>query len=549
MADTQIDGFTRSAHVDSFTRDNLPPAEAWPEIIGLERLGYPERLNAAVELVDGTIATHGAQRQAMLGSDSAWTYGELASLVRRASNVLVELGVQPGNRVLLRGPNNPWLAVAWLAVLRVGGVVVTTMPLLRAGEIEKIVDIARVQFAVVDHRLLDEWNAVEGFGGATLTYGSDAPEDLVARSARASDVHEACDTAADDVCLLAFTSGTTGRPKATMHFHRDVLAIADTFSAAIVKPVPSDVFAGSPPLAFTFGLGALVIFPLRAGASTVLLEAASPVQLMEAVHTYGITCLFTAPTAYRAMLPMASHADLSSLRRCISAGETLPIATWQSWFEATGIKLIDGIGATEMLHVFISASDDAVLPGATGRPVPGFIAEVVDENLMAVPSGTPGLLAVRGPVGCRYLADDRQATYVRGGWNLTGDIYIVDEAGYFHYVSRSDDMIVSSGYNIAAPEVEGALLTHPSVAETAVVGVPDLDRGVIVKAFVVLREGAVGDPAFARELQDHVKATIAPYKYPREIQFVDALPKTATGKLQRYRLKELPPKEITAGGE
>jgi 2-aminobenzoate-CoA ligase len=548
MTDSKVDGFARSAHIDTFTRENLPPRDSWPEIIGLERLGYPERLNAAVELVDGTIAAHGSEHPAILGSETAWSYGDLASLVCRASNVLVDMGVRPGNRVLLRGPNNPWLAVAWLAVLRIGGVVVTTMPMLRAGELEKIVDIARVQFAVVDHRLLDEWTAVQGFSGATLIYGSDAPEDLVSRSARASDVHEACDTAADDVCLLAFTSGTTGRPKATMHFHRDVLAIADSFSATIVKPVPSDVFAGSPPLAFTFGLGALVIFPLRAGASTVLLEAASPVVLLEAVATYGVTCLFTAPTAYRAMLPMASHADLSSLRRCISAGETLPTATWHAWFDATGIKLIDGIGATEMLHVFISASDDDILPGATGRPVPGFIAEVVDENLMAVPAGTPGLLAVRGPVGCRYLADDRQSTYVRGGWNLTGDIYVVDEAGYFHYVSRSDDMIVSSGYNIAAPEVEGALLSHPSVAETAVVGVPDLDRGVIVKAYVVLREGLAGDPALARELQDHVKATIAPYKYPREIEFVEALPKTATGKLQRYRLKEMSPKEITAGG-
>jgi 2-aminobenzoate-CoA ligase len=528
----------RSAHVDTFAADRLPPKEAWPLLVGLDELGYPERLNAAVELVEGTISRHGADRPAIRGVGAAWTYGELAEQVARAANVLEELGVRPGNRVLLRGPNNPWLAVAWLAVLRVGGVVVTTMPLLRAGELEKIVDIAEVQFALVDHRFLEEWEHVANFSGPTLIYGGDADDDLIARMARAEATHTACDTAADDVALLAFTSGTTGRPKSTMHFHRDILIIADTFSAHIVKPTPDDVFAGSPPFAFTFGLGGLLIFPLRAGASTVLLEAAGPPQLLDAIAEHRITCLFTAPTAYRAMLPHVADADVSSLRRCISAGETLPKATWQAWFDATGLKLIDGIGATEMLHIFISASDDDTVPGSTGRPVPGFVAQVVDESLQPVPAGTPGRLAVRGPLGCRYLADDRQSVYVQGGWNITGDIYSVDDAGYFHYVSRADDMIVSSGYNIAAPEVEGALLTHPAVAETAVVGKPDEDRGMIVKAFIVLRPDATGDDALVKELQDHVKATIAPYKYPREIEFVAELPKTATGKLQRFRLKE-----------
>ena len=530
-----------TAHVDTFAADRLPPRDAWPVLVGLDDLGYPERLNAAVELVEGTIGRHGAERPAIRGVGPAWTYGELAEQVCRAANVLEDLGVRPGNRVLLRGPNNPWLAVAWLAVLRVGGVVVTTMPLLRAGELEKIVDIAEVQFALIDHRFREEWDHVGNFTGVTLAYGGPEQEDLIARMAAASATHMACDTAADDVALLAFTSGTTGRPKSTMHFHRDILIIADTFSARIVKPTPDDVFAGSPPFAFTFGLGGLLVFPLRAGASTVLLEAAGPPQLLEAIARYRITCLFTAPTAYRAMLPLLGEADVSSLRRCVSAGETLPKATWQAWFDATGQKLIDGIGATEMLHIFISASDDDIVPGSTGRPVPGFIAEVVDENLVVLPPNTPGRLAVRGPLGCRYLADDRQSVYVQGGWNLTGDVYTVDEAGYFHYVSRADDMIVSSGYNIAAPEVEGALLTHSAVAETAVVGRPDEDRGMIVKAFVVLRADATGDEALVKELQDHVKATIAPYKYPREIEFVAELPKTATGKLQRFRLKELPP--------
>jgi 2-aminobenzoate-CoA ligase len=539
MTQPRSDRLAPSGHVDTFARESLPPFEDWPVLVGLDALGYPERLNAAVELVDTTIAAHGSDRPALIGIDRRWSYGELSTAVQQAANVLVDAGVVPGNRVLLRGPNNPLLGIAWLAVVRVGGVVVTTMPMLRAVELEKISEIAQVQYALVDHRYLEEWEAVGSFDGVTIPFGGTTGDDLVARCRVASVNNVAADTAADDVCLLAFTSGTTGKPKATMHFHRDVLAIADTFSAHIVKPTPQDVFAGSPPIAFTFGLGAVVIFPLRVGASTVLLEAATPPALLEAIPEYGITCLFTAPTAYRAMLPMVPNADLSSLRRCVSAGETLPAATWQAWFDATGVKLIDGIGATELLHIFISASDDDIRPGTTGRPVPGFIAEVVDENLMALPAGTPGLLAVRGPVGCRYLADDRQRVYVRGGWNITGDVYVMDEAGYFHYQSRADDMIVSSGYNIAAPEVEGALLTHPAVAETAVIGIPDVDRGMLVKAFVVLQPGSAADPSMARELQDHVKGTIAPYKYPRQIEFVDELPKTATGKLQRFRLKEI----------
>ena len=528
----------RSGHIDTFSADNLPPGNEWPELIGLDAFDYPERLNAAVELLEGTIARHGASRPAISGADSSWSYGEVLDLVSRCANVLIDAGVQPGNRVLLRGPNNPWLAISWLAALRVGGVVVTTMPMLRAGELEKVVGIAEVQFAIVDHRYLEEWDAVANFRGTTIAYGGDSASDLTALCARAMPTSHACDTHAEDVALLAFTSGTTGGPKSTMHFHRDILLIADTYSANILAPTPDDVFAGSPPIAFTFGLGGLVIFPLRAGASTVLLEAASPPVLLEEIPRHSITCLFTAPTAYRAMLTNLPDGGLPTLRRCVSAGEHLPEATWLAWRDATGLELIDGIGATEMLHIFISSRVDDMVPGATGKPVPGFIAQVVDENLEPVPVGTPGRLAVKGPLGCRYLADKRQGVYVQGGWNVTGDIFVIDEAGHFHYVSRSDDMIVSSGYNIAAPEVENALMLHPSVAETAVVGAPDADRGVIVKAFVVPAAGFEPGTALAKELQDHVKATIAPYKYPRSIEFVAELPRTATGKLQRFRLKQ-----------
>ncbi len=526
-----------SAHLDTFTADRLPPLDSWPGMLPVPGVEYPAVLNAGEALLDQTIAAHGPERRAFIAADAVLSYGELLEQVQRVARVLTDAGLVPGNRVLLRGPNNAWLVIAWLAVLRAGGVVVTTIPMLRAGELAPIVEVAQPQFAIIDHRFLDEWWQVEGFAGTTFVYGGDASDRLEVRAQEAAAVFTPVPTAATDIALLAFTSGTTGKPKATMHSHRDVLAIADTFSAHIVKPTPDDVFAGSPPLAFTFGLGGLVIFPMRVGASSVLLEAGSPPNLIEAIAEHRITCLFTAPTAYRAMLPLLDEHDVSSLRRCISAGETLPEATWQAWFQATGVPLIDGIGATEMLHIFISASDEDIVPGSTGRVVPGYEARVVDEQLHPVAPGVPGRLAVRGPTGCRYLADDRQSVYVQGGWNITGDVYTMDEAGYFRYLARADDMIVSSGYNIAAPEVENALLTHPAVAEVAVVGVPDDERGMVVKAFVVLLAGNNGDEVTRTDLQNHVKSTIAPYKYPRQVEFVSELPKTTTGKLQRYRLK------------
>jgi 2-aminobenzoate-CoA ligase len=527
-----------TAHIDTFTEDRLPPRDSWPVMLDVPGANYPERLNASVELLDATIASHGPERTAFIAHDAVLTYEQLSAHVHQCANVLIEAGLIPGNRVLLRGPNNAWLVIAWLAVLRAGGVVVTTIPLLRAGELSPIVEVSAPQLAIVDHRFMDEWNLVENFTGETLVYGGDSADRLEVRAEGASQVCEPVLTAAEDVALLAFTSGTTGKPKATMHTHQDVLAIADTFGAHIVKPTADDVFAGSPPLAFTFGLGGLVIFPMRVGASSVLLEAGSPANVLNAIAEHGVTCLFTAPTAYRAMLPLISENDVSSLRRCISAGETLPEATWHAWRDATGLPLIDGIGATEMLHIFISAADEDIVPGSTGKAVPGFHAMVVDENLEPVSPGVPGRLAVRGPTGCRYLDDERQSVYVQGGWNITGDIYTEDEQGYFRYLARADDMIVSSGYNIAAPEVENALLSHPAVAEVAVVGAPDEDRGVVVKAFVVLLAGNNADEEMRKQLQDHVKRVIAPYKYPRQVEFVAELPKTTTGKLQRHRLKE-----------
>lgn len=533
----------RSAHTDTFAADNLPPRELWPDFINLEKLGYPERMNCAVELIDRNVAQGRGDKLALVSPTERWTYAELAEKVNRIANVLVaDFGLQPGHRVLLRFPNTPMMTAVYFAILKAGGIVVATMPLLRAKELAVIVDKSELSLAVCDHRLAEEMELTRGRTGrlATILYaGSGDDASLERRMEAASPDFAACDTAADDVCLLGFTSGTTGVPKATMHFHRDMLAICDCYAREVLRPQESDVFIGSPPLAFTFGLGGLVLFPFRVGATAILLERAGPDDLLKAIPQMRPTVLFTAPTAYRAILAKKGEADLSSLRKCVSAGEALPKATWDEWLAATGIRILDGIGATEMLHIFIAAREEDVRPGATGKPVPGYEAKVIGPDGEEVPDGTPGRLAVRGPTGCRYLADDRQASYVINGWNVTGDTYIRDADGYFWYQARSDDMIVSSGYNIAGPEVEGTLLAHPAVAECGVVGAPDPDRGRIVKAYVVLKPGVTGDAALVKELQDYIKAELAPYKYPRAIEFVSALPRTETGKLQRFALREL----------
>ncbi len=529
-----------SAHVDTFCRTNLPPQSEWPDFLfDGPQLQYPDRLNCATALLDDTIDALGGDRSCLRApGQDPWSYDQLLATSNRIANLLTdEVGIVPGNRVLLRGPNNPWLVACWFGALKAGAVVVATMPMLRPRELSDINEIARIDLALCDHRFLDDLSAVAA-PITTIGYGASGPGDLTERIVGHSASHTDVATAADDVALLAFTSGTTGRPKATMHFHRDLLAIADTFSAQVVKPRADDVFTGTPPLAFTFGLGGLVVFPLRAGASTLLIEKATPAELAQHISDHRVTVCFTAPTAYRAMLTTPVTGLMSTLRRAVSAGEHLDEATWRAFHQATGVALIDGIGTTEMLHVFIAAADEDIRPGATGRVVPGYRARIIDDAGQPVPDGTPGRLAVQGPTGCRYLADPRQKTYVEDGWNVTGDTFSRDADGYFWYHARSDDMIVSSGYNIAAPEVEEALLSHPDVAECAVVGVPDEARGAVVKAVVVVREGIAADDTLVRALQQHVKSVIAPYKYPRVVAFVDALPRTATGKIQRYRLRE-----------
>ena len=533
-----------SAHIDTFTRDSLPPPEQQPEFLfELPELRFPERLNCATPLLDRQVAEGRGGRLCIQAPGVRWTYADLQQRANRIANVLVgELGLVPGNRVLLRAPNNPMLAACWFAVMKAGAVAVATMPLLRAKELAHVITKARVSHALCDARLADELKSaaaqcpelqhIRYFNDATTT-GLEA--------AMATHSTEFCnvDTALTDTCLLAFTSGTTGQPKGTMHFHRDVMASCVCWPPHVLRPVADDVFMGTPPLAFTFGLGGLLLFPLSVGASTVLLEQGGPRDLVDAVATYQATILFTAPTSYRAIAPLAAPLRGSSLRKCVSAGEALPAATRALWKEATGIELIDGIGATELMHIFISADEAHARPGATGTVVPGYVACVMDDDGRPSPPGRVGKLAVKGPTGCRYLADERQASYVKDGWNYTGDAYTLDADGYYRYHSRTDDMIISAGYNIAGSEVEDALLRHPRVAECGVIGVADDERGQIVKAVVVLRPGSDPTAETVKELQDFVKQSIAPYKYPRSIEFASALPRTETGKLQRFRLRQM----------
>ncbi|WP_372674827.1 AMP-binding protein [Aquicoccus sp.] len=532
-----------SAHEDSFARENLPAPETWPEL-RLEGFDYPDRLNAGVELTDAMVARGFGDHTALIGNGRRRTYKELADWTNRLAHALVEdLDVRPGNRVLIRSANNPAMVACWLAATKVGAVVVNTMPMLRAGELAKYVDKAEITHALCDTRLMDEMatcakqsrflKTVVGFDG---TSNHDAELDRLALEKPVQ--FEAVETAQDDVALIGFTSGSTGEPKGTMHFQRDLLIIADGYAREVLDVQPEDIFVGSPPLAFTFGLGGLAIFPLRFGAAATLLENATPPNMIEIIEKYRASVCFTAPTAYRAMLKaMDEGADLSSLRAAVSAGETLPAPVYDEWMEKTGKPMLDGIGATEMLHIFVTNRFEDHRPACTGKPVTGYEARVIGEDGTELPPGEVGRLAVRGPTGCRYLRGERQTEYVQDGWNITGDAFFMDAQGYFHFAARNDDMILSSGYNIAGPEVEAALLAHEAVAECAVIGVPDEERGAIVEAHVVLSASAIPDPEMVKSLQEHVKSTIAPYKYPRSVVFTKALPKTETGKIQRFRLR------------
>ena len=535
---------TFTAHVDTFAEDRLPAPDRMPELLfTLPDLQYPERMNAVTRLLDRHIeAGNGGRRCILAPGKPAWTYADLASQSNRIARVLVDdLGVVPGNRVLLRAPNTPMLAACWFAVLKAGAIAVTTMPLYRATELRFMMEKAQVKHALCDVRLCDELDAAcKTYGGAkTLHFGGDGGDELERRMQDKRDDFATLETAAEDVAMIAFTSGTTGEPKAAMHFHRDIAATCDSYGARVLRPRPDDLFCGSPPLAFTFGLGGLLLFPLAAGAATLLLEQAGPEHLMRGIAEHGVTTVFTAPIAYRAMCGMVDRFNIGTLRTCVSAGETLPKPVWEAWRDKTGLKIMDGIGSTEMLHIFVGSPLGELIGGSTGRAVPGYVAEVHDDDGNRVPNGTVGRLAVKGPTGCKYLQDERQANYVQNGWNYPGDAYRMDDDGYCWYVARTDDMIVSAGYNISGPEVEQALIAHADVKEVAVVGKPDPEKETqIVKAFVVLVDGCTATDWKADELREFCKAQIAPFKAPREIEFVRELPRTETGKVQRYKLRQ-----------
>ncbi|MDP6690042.1 MAG: AMP-binding protein [Alphaproteobacteria bacterium] len=533
-----------SAHVDHYAADNLPPRQAWPDIdySGLPELAaLPDRINCASALLDQGASAF-AERRAVFDNKVSWSYGELLARANRIAHVLVDdLGVRPGNRVLLRSANNPMYAACWFAVMKVGAIAVATMPLLRARELSYMADFAQVRAALCDSTLAEELRQASAdakYLTDIVLFNDPSAEGLEARMADKPAEFNNVDTAADDVCIIAFTSGTTGPPKACMHFHRDVMAVCLTSSAQIIQAGPDDIFAGTPPLAFTYGLGGLLLFPLHAGASVLLEESYTPDSLIAAINEHKISVLFTAPTMYRTLTPLLKGAGLPSLRICNSAGETLPKPTWDDWHAATGLSIHDGIGATEMLHTFIAGRGENIRPGATGLTIPGFEATVLNDEGEPAAPGEIGRLAVRGPTGCRYMANpERQAAYVHDGWNLTGDSYLRDGDGYFWYQARTDDLIVSAGYNISGPEIEAVLLEHADVADCAVIASPDERRGQIVKAYVVLRDPQLAGPDLVAALQDHVKATIAPYKYPRAVEFIEELPRTATGKVQRFALR------------
>jgi 2-aminobenzoate-CoA ligase len=530
--------------VDTFAKDHLPPKELWPAMkaVGIGELAYPAQLNAAVELLDRNVQAGLGARPCLHTESGTWSYQELLEYANRFANLLVDHGLAPGERVLLRDANTPMLAACWLAVLKAGGIAVTTMPQLRAQELAAMAIKARVKYAICasDHSAeLDRARQLAPVLEQVILYDYPAGAEVPMLLAKYQNEFTNVATSQDDVAVIAFSSGTTGEPKATVHFHRDLLAVCDTFSKYLLKPEAGDIFCGSPPLAFTFGLGGLLLFPMRTGASALLLPKVSAEGLLQSIERHRCTICFTAPTLYRGMLEHAPRFNLASLSKCVSAGERLPLAVFEAWHKATGLSIIDGIGSTELLHIFISASGADIRPGATGRPVPGFEAQVVDEAGTPLPANTVGRLAVRGPTGCRYLdAPEFQRKYVQNGWNITGDSYRVDQDGYFWHEGRTDELIVSAGYKISPVEIEAALMEHSSVAECAVIGAPSAERGEIVKAFVILRGEIAASDLLRRELQDYVKARIAPYKYPRAIEFVTELPRTSTGKLQRSRLRE-----------
>ena len=522
---------------DNFAHEHLPSTDLQPDYVFLDlpQFNRPEMLNCVDKLLDNHIKEGRGNIPCIRTFDTTWTYNDLHVKANQIAHVLVDdLGLVSGNRVLIRSANNPMMVACWFAIVKAGGIVVATMPLLRSKELTTIINCAEISHVLCDNTLQEDMNLVQSdFLKRTSFY--DELENLMQSKSKVFDNYH---SKSDSIALIGFTSGTTGLPKMTSHYHKDILNICEAFPPFSLQITQKDIFTGSPPLGFTFGLGGLVLFPMYFGASTFLIEKPTPEMLLQAIQEHKITICFTAPTAWRVITSKVTDFDISSLRKCVSAGETLPLKVWQDWYEATGLKIIDGIGATEMLHIFISSNEKNMKPGATGVAITGYEAQIIDSNGNEVPKNDPGRLVVRGITGCKYLnRTEKQKEYVEMGWNVTGDIFRQDEDGYFWFVARGDDMIISSGYNIAAIEVESVLLTHKDILECAVVGLPDEERGMLVCAHIVLKEKRKATDNMRNNIQHWFKEVAAPYKYPRVIYFTDALPKTETGKIQRFKLK------------
>lgn len=521
---------------DNFAHDSLPDIALQPDyIFPSTEFQQPEMLNCVERLLDYHIENGHGNAICLQTFEESWTYQDLYEKANQIAHILVDdLGLKSGNRVLIRSANNPMMVACWYAILKAGGIVVATMPLLRSKELTTIIDCAEISHAFCDDSLIEEINLVKSPFLKSVSFYKELTNLMESKPKNFTNYH----SKSDSVALIGFTSGTTGLPKMTAHYHKDILNICEAFPQYSLQPTAHDVFTGSPPIGFTFGLGGLVLFPMYFGASTFLIEKPTPDLLLQAIQDFKVTICFTAPTAWRIITTKVKEYNVSSLRRCVSAGETLPMKVWEDWYNATGLKIIDGIGATEMLHIFISSNEENMKPGATGLAVTGYEAKIVDKKGNEVGANEPGRLAVRGITGCKYLnREEKQREYVENGWNITGDIFKRDKDGYFWFVARGDDMIISSGYNIAAIEVESVLLTHDEILECAVIGLPDEERGMLVCAYIVLKDHSKAQDETAKTIKDWFKEVAAPYKYPREIRFLEALPKTETGKIQRFKLK------------
>jgi benzoate-CoA ligase len=512
-----------------------------PEIV------IPDRFNATAYFVDRIVEEGHGARTAILCGDQAISYQEVLAEVNRAGNALLELGVEIENRVALLLLDCPEFAYAFFGAIKIGAVPVPINTLLKPQDYGYLLRDSRARALIVSAELLSSVESILPtlermrhvvVVGEAARYASFAQ--LLQR--QAADL-EAADTCKDDVAFWLYTSGTTGMSRAAVHLQHDMVYCSRLYADSILNIGPEDRTFSIAKLYFAYGLGNALYCPFAVGASTVFFPGRPmPEAVFTTVKRYRPTLFFGVPTAYAAMLHAAeqgAEADFSSVRLCVSAGEPLPAGLYRRWLDRFGVEILDGIGSTEVLHIFLSNRPGSVRPGSSGLPVPGYEAQIVDDDGATVGPGEIGNLMVRGDSTCAYYWNKHDASrrQIAGEWIRTGDKYHTDEDGYFWYDGRSDDMLKAGGIWVSPTEVEGVIVEHPAVLECAVVGAEDEERLVKPKAYVVLKDGAQAADGLVLEIQELVKGRLAPYKYPRWIEFVDDLPKTATGKIQRYKLR------------